>query len=32
MGRPMGKPTLFNRLTRTRDALVADFPGRDSGP
>ncbi|KAF7787784.1 GTP-binding protein [Pseudoalteromonas rubra] len=23
----MGKSTLFNRLTRTRDALVADFPG-----
>ena len=21
------KSTLFNRLTRTRDALVADFPG-----
>ena len=28
MGRPnVGKSTLFNRLTRTRDALVADFPG-----
>ncbi len=27
-GRPnVGKSTLFNRLTRTRDALVADFPG-----
>ena len=23
----MGKSTLFNRLTRSRDALVADFPG-----
>lgn len=23
----MGKSTLFNRLTKTRDALVADFPG-----
>ena len=22
-----GKSTLFNRLTNTRDALVADFPG-----
>jgi GTP-binding protein len=28
LGRPnVGKSTLFNRLTRTRDALVADFPG-----
>ena len=27
-GRPnVGKSTLFNRLTRTRDALVADYPG-----
>ncbi len=27
-GRPnVGKSTLFNRLTRTRDALVANFPG-----
>jgi len=27
-GRPnVGKSTLFNRLTRTRDALVADVPG-----
>ncbi|MEI8602802.1 ribosome biogenesis GTPase Der [Shewanella sp. PP-Sp27a-2] len=27
VGRPnVGKSTLFNRLTRTRDALVADFP------
>lgn len=29
VGRPnVGKSTLFNRLTRTRDALVADFPVR----
>lgn len=28
LGRPnVGKSTLFNQLTRTRDALVADFPG-----
>ncbi|WP_455233973.1 ribosome biogenesis GTPase Der [Thiogranum longum] len=28
IGRPnVGKSTLFNRLTRTRDALVADYPG-----
>lgn len=28
LGRPnVGKSTLFNRLTRTRDALVDDFPG-----
>ncbi|MBK1641938.1 ribosome biogenesis GTPase Der [Chromatium okenii] len=28
IGRPnVGKSTLFNRLTHTRDALVADFPG-----
>src|SRR5262245_14537722 len=28
IGRPnVGKSTLFNRVTRTRDALVADVPG-----
>lgn len=28
VGRPnVGKSTMFNRLTRTQDALVADFPG-----
>ncbi|MBT8097677.1 MAG: 50S ribosome-binding GTPase, partial [Woeseia sp.] len=28
IGRPnVGKSTLFNRLTRSRDALVADVPG-----
>ncbi len=28
LGRPnVGKSTLFNRLTKTRDALVADYPG-----
>ena len=28
VGRPnVGKSTLFNKLTRTQDALVADLPG-----
>ena len=26
----VGKSTFFNRLTKTRDALVADFPGLTS--
>ncbi len=33
VGRPnVGKSTLFNRLTRTRDALVADFPDSNARP
>ncbi len=32
VGRPnVGKSTLFNQLTRSRDALVADLPGADPG-
>ena len=33
VGRPnVGKSTLFNRLTRSRDALVADFSGLTRDP
>ncbi|MGS9121550.1 GTPase, partial [Salmonella enterica subsp. enterica serovar Infantis] len=29
VGRPnVGKSTLYNRLTRTREALVAEIPGQ----
>ena len=28
IGRPnVGKSTLFNKLTKTREAIVSDFPG-----
>ena len=33
VGRPnVGKSTLFNRLTKTRDALVADIPEKNPAP
>ena len=33
VGRPnVGKSTMFNRLTRSRDALVADVPGLTRDP
>ena len=28
----VGKSTLYNRITRSRDALVADFPGITRDP
>ena len=31
VGRPnVGKSSLYNRLTKTRDAIVADMPGLNS--